>query len=123
MIQVCATAYLGVCACMHKIMQQVQRSGRLTCPICSGEVTAVVEATDLCRLVEAAIAADPSLEPDDRASQHTRPGIFMHEHSGRHAPWYHVNAYTQQARNFKRVQCSVCKCVCVCQEFLAWRPS
>ena len=54
-------------ACLqHWFMNSIRTVRKLRCPVCRAEPTEVEEAVELRRLVEARIASDPSLEPEDR---------------------------------------------------------
>ena len=54
-------------ACLqHWFMNSIRTVRKLRCPVCRAEPTEVEEAVELRQLVEARIASDPSLEPDDR---------------------------------------------------------
>ena len=54
-------------ACLqHWFMNSIRTVRKLRCPVCRAEPTEVEEAVELRQLVEARIASDPSLEPEDR---------------------------------------------------------
>ena len=63
-------------ACLqHWFLNSFKTVKKLRCPICRAEPTEVVEAVELRRLVEAKIAADASLEPEDRRVQLAQPDM------------------------------------------------
>ena len=63
-------------ACLQQwFMSSIWTVTRLRCPVCRAEPTEVEEAVELRRLVEARIASDPSLEPENRQAQFAHPDM------------------------------------------------
>ena len=63
-------------ACLQQwFMNSFRTVARLRCPVCRAEPTEVKETVELRRLVEARIASDPSLEPENRQAHFAHPDM------------------------------------------------